>query len=70
MTTPRTFLQTVVFIDNAREHACYGENTKPAHDAEWLLFNARQMVRAEAAGDANYVLELARQRQQRIGRTS
>lgn len=67
---PRNPLQTVVFLDDARCHACYNDNAPADCLAEWLLFNARSMVRAEAAGDANYVLELGRQRQNKLRRSA
>ena len=46
---PRNPLQTVIFLDNARKHVAYEANTAPFALAEWILFNARAMVRAEAA---------------------
>lgn len=56
----------IQFVDNARAHACYNENGKPSRDAEWLLFNARSIIRSEQEGNANDVLFFARQRQQFI----
>jgi hypothetical protein len=65
---PRTTLQTVVFLDDARYHSAYNDNSPASCLTEWIFFNARQIVRAEAAGDANYVLELGRQRQTKLRR--
>ena len=56
------------FLDHARIAACYNDNSEASCLAEWIFFNARAIVRAEAAGDANYVLELARLRQQKLFR--
>ena len=65
---PRNPLQTVVYLDDAREHACYNDNSPASCLAEWILFNARSMVRAEEAGDANYLLQLGRIRQDKLRR--
>ena len=59
---PTTPKQVVKYLDDARILTCYQDNTPASVMAEWLLFNARSMVEAEAAGDANYLLHLARLR--------
>ncbi len=59
--------RVTAFLDHARVAACYNDNSEASCLAEWIFFNARSIVRAEAAGDANYVLELARKRQQVLG---
>jgi len=59
-------LQLKVFLDDAREFACYRDNSPASCDAEWLLFNARSLVQAEHDGDAVYILCLAEARQKRI----
>jgi hypothetical protein len=61
-------VEVQTFLNHAREHACYGENTKAARDAEWLILNARAIVRAEYLHDEPYVRELKWQRQQRLGK--
>jgi hypothetical protein len=58
--------QVIAFLDHARIAGAYHDNSPASCDAEWLFFNARSIIRAEALGDANYVLELARQRQRFI----
>ena len=67
MSTLKQF-QVIAFLDHARVAACYNDNSEASCLAEWIFFNARAIVRAEAAGDANYVLELGRQRQNKLRR--
>jgi hypothetical protein len=52
----------IKLVDDARVSAAYNDNGPASRATEWLLFNARSMIRAEAQGDANYVLHLARAR--------
>lgn len=61
-----TLPQRIKFLDNARCHAAYRDNSQASNLAEWIFFNARSMVKAEAAGDANYMLVLGRQRQHNL----
>lgn len=58
--------RTLAKIDHARIASAYNDNSPASYDAEWLFFNARSILRAEIAGDVNYILELARQRQRFI----
>ena len=62
----RTAKQAVTFLDNARIHVAYRDNSEASCLAEWIFFNARSIVRAEAEGDANYVLTLGRIRQEKL----
>ena len=62
----RTAKQAVTFLDTARIHVAYRDNSEASCLAEWIFFNARSIVRAEAEGDANYVLTLGRIRQEKL----
>jgi hypothetical protein len=53
-------------LDHARIHVAYRDNSEASCLAEWIFFNARSLVRAEAQGDANYVLTLGRIRQEKL----
>ena len=61
--TPAKAIQTV---DNARIHAAYNDNSPASCATEWLLFNARSIIKAEARGDAVHILCLAESRQKYI----
>jgi hypothetical protein len=58
--------RTLAKIDHARISVAYHDNSQASVDAEWLLFNARSILRAEIAGDAVHILCLAQQRQRYI----
>ena len=57
-----------IWLDDARIHVAYRDNSEASCLAEWIFFNARSIVRAEAEGDANYVLTLGRIRQEKLRR--
>jgi hypothetical protein len=61
-----TQIQTLSTLQNARIAARAGDNSAASSDAEWLFSNAKCIFLAETSGDANYILELGRQRQQYI----
>ena len=54
------------FLDDARIHVAYRDNSEASCLAEWIFYNARSIVRAAAEGDANYVLTLGRIRQEKL----
>lgn len=58
--------QAIAFLDHARIAAAYHDNSPASCDAEWLFFNARSIIKAEIAGDANYILVLAEKRRRFI----
>lgn len=59
-------IRAIQIVDNARAHAAYHDNGGASRATEWLLFNARSIIKAEQAGDAVYILCLADKRQQFI----
>jgi hypothetical protein len=62
----KKFKKVIAFLDHARVAACYNDNSPASCLAEWIFFNARAIVIAEALGDANYILELGRRRQNKL----
>lgn len=64
MTTAQ--FKAIKLVDDARIHAAYNDNSVASCATEWLLFNARSIIRAEANGDAVHLLCLAEARQKFI----
>jgi hypothetical protein len=53
-------------VDNARIHAAYTNSGGASRATEWLLFNARSIIKAEQSGDVLHILCLAANRRQFI----